>query len=181
MLYHVFSLKVEAKIKFISNLDDFDKGTLEEFQNHSPLRRERIRAQAILLSNKGFKIKSIVDIVKHDRDTISAWIDNFNNYGLASISDGIRPGRPSKLDELNQLTALIYVDDTPVSLKAVLSQILEELGVRISISTLKRILKKYGLSWKRIRKSLKSRRDEEAFQKAKEEINELLEKAKKKR
>jgi len=44
---------------------------------------------------------------------------------------------------------------------------------KISIATLKRIVKKLGLRWKRARESLKYKRDQEAFDKAKEEINAL--------
>lgn len=76
--------------------------------------------------------------------------------------------------------ALSSVAETPTSLKAVIAKISEELKINISVLTLKRILKKFGISWKRVRKSLKSRRDDEEYQRVKEEIKELIMKAKKK-
>jgi hypothetical protein len=41
------------------------------------------------------------------------------------------------------------------------------------MSTLKRIIKKSKMRWKRLRKSLKSKRDQKEFEKAQVEIDEL--------
>ena len=54
-----------------------------------------------------------------------------------------------------------------------LSKLFETMGKSISRSTLRRIAKNFGFSWKRIRKSLRSKRDETKFQQAKKEIEEL--------
>jgi len=50
-------------------------------------------------------------------------------------------------------------------------------SLSISKLTLKRLCKKAKLSWKRVRKSLRSKRDDEEFSKAVEGIKILLEKA----
>jgi len=167
-------------MRYISPLNEFEIGVLEEYKNNSSSRRERIRAEALLLSNKKYKIKEISEIVNHDRDTISSWFKKYEEHGLGSISDAARSGRPPKLNEINQILALSSVAETPTSLKAVIAKISEELKINISVLTLKRILKKFGISWKRVRKSLKSRRDDEEYQRVKEEIKELIMKAKKK-
>jgi len=46
-----------------------------------------------------------------------------------------------------------------------LTEIKKQTGKLISKSTLKRILKKAGYSWRRLRRSLKGKRDEKEFQK----------------
>ena len=49
-----------------------------------------------------------------------------------------------------------------------------ELGMTISIDTIKRICKQAGLVWKRVRKSLRSKRDQDKFEAAQEELKELI-------
>lgn len=43
----------------------------------------------------------------------------------------------------------------------------------MSLSTLKRLAKSFGFIWKRVRKSLKSKRDQAQFEAAKKEIKAL--------
>ncbi len=67
------------------------------------------------------------------------------------------------------------VEETPRSLKHVLAEMEERWGIRLSKSTLKRLCKKAKLSWKRVRKSLRSKRDDKAFANAVEAIKIRLE------
>lgn len=91
-----------------------------------------------------------------------------------------RKGRPRKLSNENEFFAISLIVNEPRSLKSVISKISDELGISLSVKTLKRLAKELGLSWKRIRKSLKSRRNEGHFKKAKKEIEDLIFLAKKK-
>lgn len=167
-------------MKFVDEIGSWEKNILEIYKFESPNRRERIRAEAILLSGEKFKIEEISRIIKHERDSVSRWIDQFQEEGLSFISDGFRPGRPKKLNQEQEIIALSFIAESPMSLKAVIDRIAKELKVNISIKTLREIAKSLGLSWKRVRKSLKLRRDEKAFLKAKKEIEVLIELAKKK-
>ena len=58
-----------------------------------------MRAQALLLSHKGYKLKVIADICQVDRDTISHWFTGWEQHKMASLSDAQRLGRPSRLSE----------------------------------------------------------------------------------
>ena len=51
----------------------------------------------------------------------------------------------------------------------------KELDVTISIDTLKRLCREADLKWKRVRKSLKKKRNQEDFDQAKEELDSLIE------
>ena len=57
------------------------------------------------------------------------------------------------------------MSDNPRQLSDLMERVFKEFGVRISRWTLRNILKSKGYVWKRIRKSLKSKRDDEAFYK----------------
>jgi len=56
-------------------------------------------------------------------------------------------------------------------LSDLLDKILKEFGISICACTLRNILKSLGYSWRRIRKSLKSKRDNEVFVKFKKRLN----------
>lgn len=62
------------------------------------------------------------------------------------------------------------VEKTSRSVKQVLVEIEKHWNIRLSKSTLKRLSKKTNLSWKRVRKSLRSKSDDEAFSNAVETI-----------
>ena len=53
-------------------------------RRNGPTHRVRQRAQAILLSARGYKIDQLADIFECDRDTISQWLDLFCTQGLHS-------------------------------------------------------------------------------------------------
>jgi len=54
--------------------------------------------------------------------------------------------------------------------KKVLAQLAEELGIKLSRSTLKRICKQAKYCWKRVRKSLRSKRDPELFEQSRQQL-----------
>ncbi len=66
------------------------------------------------------------------------------------------------------------VEKSPRSLKTVLSEIEAEFGVALSIDTLKLICKQAGLVWKRVRKSLRKKRNQEEFDRSKEKIERFI-------
>jgi precorrin-6B methylase 1 len=55
-----------------------------------------------------------------------------------------------------------------------------DLTVNPSLSTLKRICKRAGLNWKRIRKSLRSKRDPDLFEQSRQQLTTLIEQSKQK-
>ena len=98
-----------------------------------------------------------------DRDTVSTWITQWEHHGEASLHDRPRSGRPPKLTPAEQALALTYIQEEPRSLKQVVDRLAQKTAKRLSISALKRLAKRARLRWNRVRKSLKSLRDPEAF------------------
>lgn len=70
---------------------------LEHLRRQGSSHRERVRAHAVLLSSQGFSLELLASIFFVDRDTVSAWLDRFEEGGVAAVQDAPRPGRPSKL------------------------------------------------------------------------------------
>jgi len=56
----------------------------------------------------------------------------------------------------------------------VLAKIIEKTGIKISLKTLKRICKRAGFNWKRIKKTLKQKKNETDYQKSVDMIAQLI-------
>lgn len=162
--------------KFVNPLNEEEINSLNNIIDNNSSARVRKRAQAILLSSRGYGIDEISDIVDFHRDSISTWIDAWEEQGIDGLFDKQRSGAPAKFTKSEKELVEELIKKNPASPKTVRAKFFKLTGKTISASTLKRILKAAGLCWKRVRKSLKGKRDEKEFKKAKEEIEELKQK-----
>ena len=135
--------------------------------------RIRMRAHSILLSARGYAIEEIADIYKVHRDTVSSWLDRWEESGFDGLQDKSRSGRPPILSEEELEKVLELIKKYPQSIRTVISKLFEITEKVVSTRTIRRLAKAAGLTWKRIRKSLKSKRNQEEFEKARSEIREL--------
>lgn len=132
-------------------LDQFT--TLDHTMTHDASARARMRAHSIILSSQGKTINDITSIYRVDRDTVSAWFTRWEQRGEAGLYDQPRSGRPPKLTPEEQDLAIQSLKAEPRSGKRVIDRLMTKTEKRISMSTLKRLAKKAGLRWKRVRKS----------------------------
>ena len=84
-------------MRFIQ-LDKASIAVLEKIRKTDPRYRVRDRAQALLMSNQGLKIKQIAAIFGVDRDTVSDWFRRWQAHGFAGLADAPGAGRPHKLN-----------------------------------------------------------------------------------
>ena len=160
-------------VRYVCPLTENQRHTLAEIMKHDARPRARVRAHGILLSSQGMRIKEIAKIYQVDRDTVATWIKKWEQSGIASLYDKPRSGRPPKLTPEEKDLARQYIKDDPRCLKHVVERLSQKTAKRLSISSLKRLAKKAGLRWKRVRKSLKSLRDPEEFTKCQRELEAL--------
>ena len=153
--------------------------TLEDMHKNHPHHLSRIRAHCILLSHAGFELSVIARIYGVCRQSVSTWIHTWESEGICGLLDRPRSGRPRILDEEAEGDVLTRINESPRSLKKVLFEIFESRGIALSISSLKRICKRAGLSWKRLRSSLKMKRDADLFEQSKQQLIELIEQSRK--
>ncbi len=104
--------------------------------------RIRNRSQAILLSFEKFPIVEIARICRVDRDTVSLWIDNWNEFGFKGLEDEEKPGRPPILTVEEQEKAFEMAMKNPKFPHRQLGEIKRETGKEISQQTLKNLIKK---------------------------------------
>jgi transposase len=81
------------------------------------------------------------------------------------------------LSEAQEIEAIKIVTNTPRSLNQALAEIYKRWNITLSKSSLKNLCRKAGLAWKRVRKSLRGKRDDEAFDAALNEIKRLCDQA----
>ena len=147
--------------------DDAVKETLREAVRHGFYPYLRERAQAVLLSSRGYSMQQIADILEVQYQTISHWIDDWDDYGLRGLYKRHDGGRKPIYTLQDEQRIKDLVTEEPRRLSYVQAKIEEETGKLASKSTLSRILKKLGFVYKRLRKSCKHKRNEEHFERCK--------------
>ena len=159
---------------FVNPLTEPEIETLADAYKYHPLSWTRVRAQSILLSSQGYRLKEISSICNVCRQTVSSAIHDWENIGLLGLIDEYRSGRPKMLTEAQENIVIEAVIESPRSLKKVLSDLSKNFEIDLTLSTLKRMCKAAGMSWKRVRKSLRNARNEEDYERSKCLINELI-------
>ncbi len=160
---------------YVKPLSRAERITLQEMNKNHPDHWARARAQAVLLSGERHRLQEIARLYRVGRQTVSRWLKAWDKKGLAGLVDRPRSGRPRELSAAEEEQALETLEQEPRSIKRVLTELGKRFGKNISIETIRRLCKRAGLSWKRVRKSLKGKRDPQAFERSVERIAELLE------
>jgi transposase len=113
--------------KFVSQLTDEQKSRLQAIMKSNAVQRTRMRAHAVLLSNRHFSIDQIASIYEVDRDRVSQWLEWWRDLEFDGLSDEARSGRPPKLSVEEQATVLEIVKEEPRSVKRVVSEVSQRL------------------------------------------------------
>ena len=129
-------------MKYVNHLKPVEIATLKDGFRNAPDARFRIRCQAILLSNKAYKIDQISDIIDHHRNTIAIWIENWESKGICGLFSEKAPGSKPIYDERDRERLLQLVEEHPHQLKKVQSLLEQETGKSSCLDTLRQILKK---------------------------------------
>jgi len=133
---------MKVPTKFIKTLSQEEHNKLVENHQMSENFRLRNRSHAILLSFERFPIAEIARICRVDRDTVSLWINNWNEFGEKGLEDEEKSGRPPILTVEEQEKAIETALRNPKFPHRQLSEISKESGKEISQWTLKKLLKK---------------------------------------
>ena len=74
-----------------------------------------------MLSAKGFALEQLADIFSVDRDTVSGWLDAWQERGLDGLTDAPKPGRRRKIDgSLEAVLRDILIENPSPNMKAML-------------------------------------------------------------
>jgi transposase len=164
---------MKVATKFILKISVEEEITLKQLWENSPSVQVRKRAHSILLSSEKYSIDNISNILDAHRDSVSSWLHAWESRGIVGLFDKSRSGAPSRCDEADTELVEQLLKIYPQSPKTILAKFIENTRKTISMSTLRRIIKKLDYRWKRVRKSVKHKRNVEEFEKAKIEIQAL--------
>lgn len=128
--------------KFVKTLTEEDYNKLVENHQKSENFRVRNRAHAILLSFEKYPIDEIAVICGVHRNTVSRWIERWNEFGLKGLRDVEKDGRPPILTLEEKARTVEIALLNPRFPHRQLSRIKAETGKTISHYTLKRLIKK---------------------------------------
>jgi transposase len=143
--------------RYVSELNTDEITTLNEPVKNHHSHRVRRRAHAVLPSSGRFCIDNIASACSCDRDTVSSWLKAWETGGIRGLYDLPRSGAPPKLTEPDIEIIGKFTDEHPNSPKIILAKSIEKTGKNFSMSSLKRIVKKLNLRWKRVRKTVKKK------------------------
>src|SRR5262250_2070475 len=160
-------------VRYVQPLTQEQRQLLKTTMQNDPSFRARSRAHGLLLSAHGTTIKDIAKTYQVHRVTVSSWLKHWEQHGAQSLHDKPRSGRPRTLGPEARDIALRYIQEEPHALTRVGKRFADKTAKRLRLSSLKRLAKKARLRWKRVRKSLKSLRDPDAFAQAKRELEVL--------
>jgi len=119
---------MKTPTKFVKPLSLEQREELTTIMKSPAPQRTRMRAHAILLSERRYSIDQIADIYQVDRDRVSQWLEWWDAAGSAGLDDDPRSGRPPKLSGAERQVALKIVEHEPRTLKTGLRRIAEEVG-----------------------------------------------------
>ena len=161
------------KQRFIQGLSPETIHLLQRIYQRSTHHQVRQRAHCVLLSFDGYPVSELMAIFRVTRKTIYSWLDDWESERLVGLYD--RPGRGRKKtfndDEQQQIRD--WVKATPNNLNPVLAKIKETWKVEVSKTTVKRILKSFSMSWRRLRKSLAKQPDPVEYDLKKQQLASL--------
>ena len=127
--------------KFVSPLAELNIARLQKRMKEDPSPRVRMRAHSILLSDRKMSIDVIAAFYDVSRDTVSGWIDRWEQEGMPGLKDRPRSGAPRTISDAERNLIRSLAHRHPNSNRTVIEQFAARTGKTISESTIRRIIK----------------------------------------
>ncbi|MEI2771007.1 MAG: helix-turn-helix domain-containing protein [Candidatus Competibacter sp.] len=102
-------------MKRIGPLSEAECETLRAAWKDGPNGRVRQRAQAVYLAHRGYRRIALAALFEVDVDTISAWLDGWEDEGLRGLYDEPRSGRPPIYTPLEAAWLCDWLEAEPAS------------------------------------------------------------------
>lgn len=129
-------------MKRIQPLSEAECETLRAAWKEGPNGRVRQRVQAVYLAHRGYGRTALSALFEVSVDTISAWLDGWEEAGLRGLYDEARSGRPPIYtpDEADRLCK--WLEEEPRQLQQAQARLEQATGKAASRQTVRRMVKK---------------------------------------
>ena len=161
-------------MRFIQSLNYDTQRLLQKIYQKSKYHKVRQRAHCILLSSQGYTTNDLAHIFKVDRITIYNWLNHWESRRFAGLYDRKGKGRHPIFNQEQKEQIREWIKLYPKNLNKVIALIQEEFDLKASKSTIKRILKSFKLSWRRIRRKVRGEPDPDIYQERKAALDILI-------
>ncbi len=148
-------------------LSDRLRGELEDLVTHTPLAKERSRAQALLWLADGESVEQVAELFQVSRQTVYNWAVRFGwREGLdlrARLLDAPRSGRPpTALGIIDPLIEAVIDQDprklgyhsTVWTVPLLMQHLKRAHGIEVSRKSISSAITRLGIRWKRPRHQL---------------------------
>jgi transposase len=126
-------------------LSESERLTLQEGTKHHPKYEFRLRCQSLLLSGKGWSVKSIAHHLEVGEHAVSYWFTRWENQGLVGLirrGGQVRKSTLSVSNQVHQQTLAQAVTHHYQDVARIKADLEAHLGFPMSVDTVKRFLKK---------------------------------------
>lgn len=139
---------------FLREINPLSFKLLERIYCQSRHHQVRQRAHFLILASQGMKVEELMKIFKISYKTIYNWINRWEYEGIVGLYN--KPGRGSKrtFNLEQEETIREWARQEPRQLKKVLQKVKEEWDIQVSAETIKRILRRFYMSWHRMRRDV---------------------------
>ncbi|MFQ6048380.1 MAG: IS630 family transposase [Phycisphaerae bacterium] len=170
---------------FVRPLTRSERSGLDAILRKPPDARVFLRAQAVDLSSRGWKVPEIAEIVRRDRSVVSRWLHRFEEEGIEGLWPRKSPGRPPKVTAEFRQAADEAARENPRDLgyeftrwtaDLLAQHLAETTGVEVGPATMRNTLAELGFRWGRPKLDLAHRQDPAEVARAKRLRNGALKK-----
>ena len=147
-------------MRFIRELNPETRKLLKRMMRHSQYYQVRQRAKCIILSYQKFSIKELMRIFEVSRKTIYNWFTLWEDEGILGLYNKKGRGRKPKFTQEQEKEIKEWVKSEPKALNKVLIKVEKTWNIKSSKETIKRILKKLSMRWKRMKRGLNKSPDD---------------------
>jgi transposase len=161
---------MKTPTKFVKPLTAAQREQLQALMKSSAPQRTRMRAHAVLLSERRYARDQRAEIYHGERDRVSQWREWGDAAQGAGLADEPRRGRPPTRTDAERQEARKITLPEPRSIKTGWKRSADEVGKLLSGETVRPLLRTEGYVWKRRRRSSRARREEGEFRAAEAEL-----------
>lgn len=165
----------------IRDLNLENKKLLKRISRQSKYYQVRDRAKCIMLSYQGLSINQLIAIFSVSRKTIYNWLTKWEDEKILGLYNQKGRGRKGKYNNEQKEQIKDWVKQEPKALNKVLAKSQKEWGINASKETIKRIIKKLAMRWKRMKRGLSKEPDEWELEVKLPRLTELVEQDKKRK
>jgi len=104
---------IPMRKRTIKPLAEPEKQTLLEMYRNHQEPRMRERAHMVLLSSQGYNVNEICSILYRTENTVTTWLDAYENKGFLGLYDQPITGRPPQLNQEQRDQIATWLDNSP--------------------------------------------------------------------